>query len=91
MNQHLLSDEITPIYLNYLITHTGEGKFQVELESGEIKDAGEDLRGLIRFVYFEDYTLPEIGWQVTRKQLMRDYLPKIGKFMSDLALNEIHE
>jgi hypothetical protein len=69
-----------------LVTHIGEGKFQVKLESGEIKEAGPNLCGLIRYTYFEDYTLPEIGWKVTRKQLMEDYLPKIqqdvlsGKF-----------
>jgi hypothetical protein len=32
---------------------------------------------MIRYTYFENYTLPEIGWEVSRKQLMKDYLPKM--------------
>jgi len=32
---------------------------------------------MIRYTYFEDYTLPEIGWKVTRKQLYDNYLPKM--------------
>ncbi len=61
---------------DYLITHIGDGKFNVKTENGEIKEAGSNLCGIIRYTYFEDYTLPEIGWEVTRKQLMGDYLPK---------------
>jgi hypothetical protein len=44
------------------IKHIGEGKFQVHMEDGEIKEAGSNLAGMIRYTYFEDYTLPEIGW-----------------------------
>jgi hypothetical protein len=62
---------------DYLLTHIGEGKFHVKMENNEIKDAGSLLRGIIRYTYFEDYNLPKIGWQVTRKQLMKDYLPKM--------------
>ena len=62
---------------DYLVTHLGEGKFQVKMENNEIKYAGSSLCGMIRYTYFEDYTLPEFGWQVTRKQLMEDYLPKM--------------
>lgn len=64
---------------NYLVTHLGEGKFQVRMENNEIKEAGSNLCGIIRYTYYEDYTLPEIGWQVTREQLMNDYLPKMSK------------
>ncbi len=60
-----------------VITHLGEGKFQVKMEKDEIKGVGPGLCGIIRYTYFEDYTLPEIGWQVTRKQLMIDYIPKM--------------
>lgn len=45
----------------------------------EVKEAGSNLCGMIRYTYFEDYALPEIGWEVTRKQLMQDYLPKMLK------------
>ena len=64
---------------DYLVTHLGEGKFQVKMENNEIKEAGSLLRGMIRYTYFEDYSLPEIGWKVTRSQLMKDYLPKMQK------------
>lgn len=43
-----------------LITHIGEGEFQMNMESG-IKMCGPNLCGIIRYTYFEDYTLPEIG------------------------------
>jgi hypothetical protein len=39
----------------YLVTHLGEGRFEVKLESGEIKEAGQNLVGMIRYTYFEDY------------------------------------
>jgi len=68
---------------DYLITHIGNGKFNVKMENGEIKEAGSNLCGIIRYTYFEDYTLPEIGWEVTRKQLMSDYLPKSLKDIMD--------
>ena len=64
---------------DYLVIHLGEGKFQVKMENNEIKEAGSLLRGMIRYTYFEDYSLPEIGWKVTRSQLMKDYLPKMQK------------
>lgn len=60
-----------------VITHLGEGKFQIKMENDEIKGVGPGLCGIIRYTYFEDYTLPEIGWQITRKQLMIDYIPKM--------------
>ena len=62
---------------DYLIIHLGEGKFKVKMENDEIKEVGSSLCGMIRYTYFEDYTLPEIGWRITRKQLMGDYLPKM--------------
>ena len=62
---------------DYLITHLGEGKFQVKMEDDETKDAGPNLCGMIRYTYFEDYTLPEIGWKVTRLKLIDDYFPKV--------------
>lgn len=64
---------------NYKAVHLGEGKFLVKMENGETKEAGSNLCGMIRYTYFEDYTLPEIGWSITRKQLYEDYLPKVQK------------
>lgn len=65
--------------MNYQITHIGEGKFEIVTETGELKQAGEGLCGIIRYTYFEDYLLPEVGWTTTREKLMSDYLPKIQK------------
>lgn len=62
---------------DYSIIHIGEGRFQVKMENDEIKYAGPNLSGMIRYTYFEDYTLPEIGWEVISRQLMEDYLPKM--------------
>jgi hypothetical protein len=62
---------------DYLLTHLGEGKFQVKMKNGEIKEASSNLCGMIRYTYFEDYTLPEIGWEVTRVKLLEDYTPKM--------------
>jgi hypothetical protein len=63
---------------NYTVKHIGDGKFEVEI-GGEIKTAGNSLCGMIRYTYFEDYTLPPEGWTVTRKQLLQDYHPKMTK------------
>jgi len=71
---------------DYLITHIGEGYFQIETEDG-IKEAGSNLCGMIRYTYFEDYTLPEIGWNTTRLKLLQDYMPKMQKDVLDGKLN----
>lgn len=63
-----------------LITYAGDGKFNVKLDDGRILDAGQNLRGMIKYTYFEntnDY--PEIGWSVTQNQLHLDYFPKAQK------------
>jgi hypothetical protein len=38
---------------------------------------------MIRYTYFEDYSLPSIGWEVTQKQLLEDYQPKVMKDILD--------
>lgn len=67
------------MYEGKTIRHIGEGNFQVHMEDGEIKEAGSNLAGIIRYTYFENYTLPEIGWETSWKKLMDDYLPKMQK------------
>jgi hypothetical protein len=62
---------------DYLLTHLGEGKFQVKMGTGEFIVSGSNLCGMVRYTYFEDYSLPKIGWEVTRKQLMEDYVSKM--------------
>ena len=32
---------------------------------------------MVKYTYFENYSLPEIGWEVTRLKLIEDYLPKL--------------
>ncbi len=65
--------EETPI----LITHVGEGVFKVTLDSGRIVEAGSNLKGMIKYTYFDDTEeYPEIGWSVTLSQLHLDYFPK---------------
>ena len=76
--------------MNYLATHLGEGKFEVKMENGKIKQAGPSLCGMIRFTYFEDYSLPEVGWQVTRVKLMEDYLPKMHKKFAELQKDKLN-
>lgn len=62
---------------NYTAVHVGNGRFTCKLDNGELLVAGPSLRGMIRFTYFEDYSFPEIGWSVTREQLILDHLAKI--------------
>jgi hypothetical protein len=70
--------------MGYTIKHIGEGKFEATIhETGEVKECGENIQGMIRYTYFEDYTLPPIGWEVTQKQLLEDYQPKVMKDIVD--------
>lgn len=74
---HLPDDE------NYIITHVGDGNFTVKLSRGEVKNAGKNLNGMIRYTYFEDFTLPPIGWTTTRYELLEKYYPKVMKDVLD--------
>lgn len=73
--------------MSYTIKHIGEGKFIATInDTGEVKEAGPNVCGMIRYTYFEDFTLPPIGWTVTQKQLLMDYQPKV---MNDLKEGKI--
>lgn len=63
---------------NYLVKHIGDGRFEIETDEG-IKEAGPNLCGMIRYTYFEDYTLPPLGWSISRLELLKDYQPKVLK------------
>lgn len=65
--------------LNLVYRHIGEGEFVAEMEDGTFKDLGPNAVGMIRYTYFEDYQLPEVGWEVTRGKLLEDYQPKVMK------------
>jgi hypothetical protein len=32
---------------------------------------------MIRYTYFEDYTIPPLGWTVSRENLLKDYQSKV--------------
>lgn len=70
--------------MSYTIKHIGDGNFEATIhETGEVKECGSNIKGMIRYTYFEDYSLPEIGWEVTQKQLLEDYQPKVMKDIMD--------
>jgi len=59
------------------IIHIGEGKFNVMMEDGSSKEAGPNIRGMIRYTYFEDYTIPPLDWAVKREIFLQDYQKKV--------------
>lgn len=59
-------------------THIGNGKFKT-MEGGQLYNLGPQASGMIRFVYFEDYSLPPVGWSVSREKLIRDYTAKLSQ------------
>lgn len=73
--------------MNYKVKHLGEGQFIVKLDdTGEIKECGPNIIGMIRYTYFEDYQLPPKDWEITQQQLLKDYQPKV---MKDIAEGKI--
>lgn len=71
----------------YTATHIGEGKFEVKMSNGDIKNSGPNMEGMIRYTYFEDYELPPIGWNISRDQLIKDYFPKLMKDVQEGKIN----
>lgn len=69
--------------MSYKVKHIGDGIFEATLDNSEVKEVGSNLIGMIRYTYFEDFSLPPIGWEVTQKQLMEDYQPKVMKDIMD--------
>jgi hypothetical protein len=76
---------------DYIVTHIGDGKFEVKLSNGDIKSSGPNMESMIRYTYFEDYELPPIGWNITRDQLIKDYFPKLMKDVQEgkIDLNKL--
>ena len=68
---------------DYVITHLGDLKFEAKLPNGVIKECGNNLLGMLRYTYFEDFSTPPIGWSITREQLIKDYFPKLAKDISE--------
>jgi hypothetical protein len=69
--------------LEYIATHLGNGVFECELPNGEKRNGGDNMTGMIRFTYFEDYSMPPIGWSISREQLLKDYGQKMLQSISD--------
>lgn len=59
------------------VKHTGDGFFEVIMEDGSIKSAGNNLCGMIRYTYFEDYSIPPLDWSVEHDKLLNDYQAKV--------------
>lgn len=72
--------------MSYTIKYLGGGKFEATLENGDIKEVGPNIIGMIRYTFFEDFTLPPVGWEVTQKALLETYQPKV---MEDIAKGKI--
>ena len=66
-----------------IITHIGNGEFNVKLSEEKTVTAGPNLCGMIRYTYFEDFELPELNWTITQKQLHEDYFKKITQAIED--------
>jgi hypothetical protein len=71
----------------YTIRHKGNGEFEVIMDSGEIKEAGPNIIGMVRYTFFEDFSLPPINYKVTRKELLEAYQPKVMKDISEGKIN----
>ncbi len=62
--------------MDYEVKHIGDGKFEVTI-NGDVKEAGPNLCGMIRYTYFEDFSYPPIGWSTNRLKLLEDYNKKV--------------
>ena len=59
------------------LEHIGEGNLVAHTPEG-IKEVGKNLNGMVRYTYFEDFTLPPIGWTCSREDLLKDYHKKVS-------------
>jgi hypothetical protein len=59
------------------LRHLGDGKFEALMDDWTTKPVGPTLCGMIRYTYFEDYTLPPLDWTVTKQRLYIDYKTKV--------------
>lgn len=59
------------------LRHLGDGKFEALMDDWTTKPVGPSLCGMIRYTYFENYTLPPLDWVVTKQKLHADYHNKV--------------
>lgn len=62
----------------YIIHYVGGSLFLAMMDDGSYKRLGNNVLGMLRYTYFEDYTLPPDGWVVTRDKLIHDYMDKLN-------------
>lgn len=60
-----------------IIRHIGDGNFECVLEDGSVKEAGPNICGMIRYTYFDNYKIPDIGWYIEREILLENYHKKV--------------
>lgn len=66
---------------NFLITYIGNDNFEITLSDGKKKLSTRYTKLMVRYTYFQEQQ-PQIGWNITSKQLIDDYYPKIQLDMS---------
>jgi hypothetical protein len=69
--------------MSYIVLHKGNGQFEAIMDDGEVKEVGRNLLGMIRYTFFEDFSLPPVGWKITQKELLEAYQPKVMKDITE--------
>lgn len=69
--------------MSYTVRHIGNGEFVAIMDDGQIKEVGSNIKGMIRYTFFEDFSYPPINWEVTQKDLLETYQPKVMKDIMD--------
>ena len=65
------------------IVHITDGNFVARLADGTVKRIGSSMSGMLRYTYFEDYTIPPKDWTVTNTKFREDYWAKIHRAVSE--------
>jgi len=60
-----------------ILEHTGDGNLKAHTPEGT-KEVSKNLNVMVRYTYFEDFTLPPIGWTCSRENLFKDYHRKVS-------------
>ena len=66
-----------------LLTEKEMTDFTVKGDTILIKEVGPNIQGMIRYTFFEDFSLPPINWEVTQKELLETYQPKVMKDITE--------
>lgn len=68
---------------DFVIRHAGLGAFEAVHPDGRVQAIGPSMGGMLRYTYFEDYTLPPDGWQVTHREFLPAYHGKVFRDMTE--------